>query len=180
MTSIQIWFVDEIQFSICPIEFLFLIIQRQSIWPIYVRVNDNGAAWTIHPSSFYLWHFSPVCPIHEPTIIWKEKRQKKKAIMYKSTTFSKDKGTLCSAETMSVELCSTGYGAHILWNKPELIYKKLKKNNLRQTHCTISGYTSICFFLSLGQVRKLEISNRSWQPSQNSSLNSKGRYYKLS
>lgn len=179
MTSIQIWFVDEIQFSICPIELLFLIIQCESIWPIYVCVNNNGAAWTIHPSSFYLWRFSPVCPVHEPTIIWKKKRQKKKAIIYKSTTFSKDKGTLFCRDSISGALIYWVRGTYPV-KQSKVTFQKLKKNNLRQTHSAILGYTSICFFLSLGQLRKLEIPSRSQQPSQNSSLNSKGRYYKLS
>lgn len=162
MTSIQIWFVDEIQFSICPVKLLFLIIQRQSIWPIYVRVDYNGAVWPIHPSTFYLWHFSPVCPIHEPIIILKREKTKKRKQSRINLQLEHWIQLPVKAKARSLFCRDNAYGALFYWvrytrpvkhNGTKLLYKKLKTNNFRQTHSTMSRYTScVSFFGSSEKI----------------------------
>lgn len=66
VAAVQVATVDEVVLSICPVELLLAVVQRQTIGPVDVPLHHQGAVGPIQTSTLNLWHLAPVSPVHEP------------------------------------------------------------------------------------------------------------------
>lgn len=64
--AVQVGTVDEVELGVGPVQLLLAVVERQSVGPVDLRVDDHGATSPVHPGALDLRDLAPVRPVHEP------------------------------------------------------------------------------------------------------------------
>lgn len=58
--------VDKVELGVGPVQFLLAVVERQSVGPVDLRVDDDGAMRPVHPSALDFRDLTPIRPVHVP------------------------------------------------------------------------------------------------------------------
>lgn len=58
--------VDKVELGVGPVQFLLAVVERQSVGPVDLRVDDDGAMGPVHPSALDFRDLTPIRPVHVP------------------------------------------------------------------------------------------------------------------
>ena len=58
--------MDEVELGVGPVELLLAVVQRESVGPVYLLLDDHGTVGAVHARPLDLRDLPPVGPVHVP------------------------------------------------------------------------------------------------------------------
>lgn len=66
--AVQVGAMNEVVFGVGPVKLLQDVVQRETVGPVDLRVDDHGSIGAVHTCPLDLRDLPPVCPVHVPNV----------------------------------------------------------------------------------------------------------------